>query len=409
MRPSGVEASVPTLVHEIPSLNIRRLPSGDSEFDRVVGGGIVPGALILTGGDPGIGKSTLMLQIVLSTDLKTLYASAEESLQQIKIRAERLGLDNHKAYILAETHLEKILEAAEALKPDLMIIDSIQTIYTSSSDSPPGSLSQVRDCAHLLQRKAKDTQLPIIIIGHITKEGSLAGPKVLEHMVDAVLQFEGDRNHVFRLLRVHKNRFGSTDELGIYEMQSSGLVPVADPSSWLLNPKSLHSSGIAVGAAIEGQRPLLIETQALVSQAVFGTPQRSTTGFDLRRLHMLLAVLEKRCGLFYGQNDVYLNLAGGLRVTDPALDLAIVAALISSLENRPIPKLTCLAGEIGLAGEIRSINQPEGRIAEAERQGFRAIFLSSFQAKSIDWVSHKIEVKTIADVGQLYDELFREH
>ncbi|MCL4108662.1 UNVERIFIED_CONTAM: hypothetical protein GTU68_006980 [Idotea baltica] len=338
--------------------------------------------------------------------LKTLYVSGEESSHQIKLRADRLGGSQDNTYILPETNLENILNAFKGLNPTLVVIDSIQTIYTGALESAPGTVSQVRDCTTILQKLAKETNVPVVVIGHITKEGSLAGPKVLEHIVDTVLQFEGDHNHVFRLLRSLKNRFGSTDELGIYEMDQSGLNPVTNPSKMLLNQSDHESSGNTVGATLEGQRPLLIETQALVSSAVYGTPQRSTTGFDLRRLHMLLAVLEKRCGLFFGQSDVFLNIAGGLKVTDPAIDLSVLSALISSLEDVVIPKSTCFAGEVGLSGEIRSVNRLEQRILEAERLGFTKIFLSKFHAKNLDFRPKLIEVCPVGDIGKLYDGLF---
>ena len=344
--------------------------------------------------------------MVMAWKQKSLYVSGEESTHQIKLRADRLGGDQSAAFILAETNLEKILAAVKDLQPSLIIVDSIQTVFSSLLESAPGTISQVRDCTTILQRLAKETNIPVIIIGHITKEGSLAGPKVLEHVVDTVLQFEGDRNHVFRLLRTHKNRFGSTDELGIYEMHQAGLIPVSNPSKMLLNQSDHRSSGNAVGATLEGQRPMLIETQALVSSAVYGTPQRSTTGFDLRRLHMLLAVLEKRCGLFVGQSDVFLNIAGGLKVTDPAIDLAVLCALISSLEDMTIPVNTCFAGEVGLSGEIRSVTRLEQRILEAERLGFKKIFLSKYHAKSLDFKPKHIEVCPVGDIGQLYNILF---
>ena len=347
----------PIAISDIESLRISRTSTGDQELDRVLGGGLVAGSITLIGGNPGIGKSTLLLQMAMSWQHKTLYVSGEESTHQIKIRADRLGGDQSDTFILAETNLEKILQSIKELLPTLIIIDSIQTIFSSLLESAPGTISQVRDCTTILQRLSKETNVPVIIIGHITKEGALAGPKVLEHIVDTVLQFEGDRNHVFRLLRTLKNRFGSTDELGIYEMGQGGLLAVTNPSKMLLNQSDYQSSGNAVGATLEGQRPILIEVQALVSSAVYGTPQRSTTGFDLRRLHMLLAVLEKRCGLFFGQSDVFLNIAGGLKVTDPAIDLSVLCALISSLDDVVIPMTTCFAGEVGLSGEIRSVTR----------------------------------------------------
>ena len=401
------ESPKPMAISEIESSSVHRAPTGDLEFDRVIGGGIVPGSLTLIGGNPGIGKSTLLLQMAMKWKQKTLYVSGEESSQQIKLRAERLGGgDQSNTYVLSETNLEKVLNVSRNLEPSLIVIDSIQTIYSSLLESAPGTVSQVRDCTTILQRLAKETNTPVVIIGHITKEGSLAGPKVLEHIVDTVLQFEGDNNYVFRLLRCLKNRFGSTDELGIYEMHQTGLTAVTNPSKMLLNQSDHSSSGNTVAATLEGQRPLLIETQALVSSAVYGTPQRSTTGFDIRRLHMLLAVLEKRCGLFFGQSDVFLNIAGGLKVTDPAIDLAVITALISSLEDVQIPITTCFAGEVGLSGEIRSVNRLEQRILEAERLGFTRIFLSKFHAKNLDFRPTHIEVFPVSDIGKLYDGLF---
>lgn len=396
----------PIAISDIESLRISRTSTGDPELDRVLGGGLVAGSITLIGGNPGIGKSTLLLQTAMSWQHKTLYISGEESTHQIKIRADRLGGDQSQTFILAETNLEKILQSIKELQPTLVIIDSIQTIFSSLLESAPGTISQVRDCTTILQRLSKETNVPVIIIGHITKEGALAGPKVLEHIVDTVLQFEGDRNHVFRLLRTHKNRFGSTDELGIYEMGQGGLLAVTNPSKMLLNQSDYQSSGNAVGATLEGQRPILIEVQALVSSAVYGTPQRSTTGFDLRRLHMLLAVLEKRCGLFFGQSDVFLNIAGGLKVTDPAIDLSVLCALISSLDDVVIPMTTCFAGEVGLSGEIRSVTRLEQRILEAERLGFKKIFLSKFHAKSLDFKPKDIEISPVGDMAQLYENMF---
>lgn len=402
----GADDNVPIAISDIQSMIVSRTPSGDSEFDRVLGGGVVPGSITLIGGNPGIGKSTLLLQVAMSWKEKTLYVSGEESSQQIKLRAERLGGAQENTFILSETNLEKVLKVTKTLEPSLIVIDSIQTIHTAMLESAPGTVSQVRDCTAILQRLAKETNIPVIIIGHITKEGSLAGPKVLEHIVDTVLQFEGDNNYVFRLLRSLKNRFGSTDELGIYEMHQSGLNAVTNPSKMLLNQSDHNSSGNAVGATLEGQRPILIETQALVSSAVYGTPQRSTTGFDIRRLHMLLAVLEKRCGLFFGQSDVFLNIAGGIKVTDPAIDLAVLSALISSLEDVKIPSSTCFAGEVGLSGEIRSVSRLEQRILEAERLGFTKIFLSKYHAKNLDFRPKNIEILPVGDISKLYEGLF---
>lgn len=383
-----------------------RIKTGDKEFDRVLGGGIVSGSITLIGGQPGIGKSTLLLQIALQWRSKMLYVSGEESIQQVKMRADRIGQIGPECMVVAETNMERIITHVKNESPTLLVIDSIQTMHTAMLESAPGTISQVRDCTTMLQRLAKETQIPVIIIGHITKEGSIAGPKVLEHIVDTVLQFEGDRHFVFRLLRTHKNRFGSTDELGIYEMMNNGMRAVSNPSQLLVNQGSDVRSGSAVGATLEGMRPILIETQALVSTAVYGTPQRSTTGFDLRRLHMLLAVLEKRCGLFFGQSDVFLNIAGGFKVTDPAIDLSVLAALISSLEDLTVSSRYCFAGEVGLSGEIRTVNRLEQRILEAERLGFSKIYISSFHSKSVDFKPKSIEILHVADISELYEQAF---
>lgn len=384
-----------------------RLVAPDEELNRVLGGGIVPGSLVLIGGQPGIGKSTLLLQLALHIPVKILYVSGEESEEQIKMRADRIGGQASNCYILAETNTSKILKHAQNLKPDLLIIDSIQTLSSPHIDSMPGSVSQVRECAGELQRFAKESHIPVFIIGHITKEGSIAGPKLLEHIVDAVLQFEGDRNYTYRILRTIKNRFGSTDELGIYEMQANGLREVSNPSELLLSQNEEDLSGSAIAATIEGMRPMLIETQALVSTSVYSSPQRSATGFDLRRLNMLLAVLEKRVGLPFAQNDVFLNIAGGLRVDDPAIDLAIVSALISSLEDVAVPTDVCFAGEVGLSGEIRTVNRIEQRIQEADRLGFKEIYISKYNTKGLDRGRYEIEVKTVAKVQELYFALFK--
>ncbi len=391
---------------EIEQLAVERLSTGDSELDRVLGGGIVPGSITLVGGHPGIGKSTLLLQVALAWRGICLYVSGEESGEQLKLRANRLGGSQDNCYVMAETNVERVVAQVAEVRPSLIIVDSIQTIFTSMLESAPGTVSQVRDCTTVLQRLAKETRIPVIIIGHITKEGTIAGPKVLEHIVDTVLQFEGDGHFVFRLLRTQKNRFGSTDELGIYEMLPTGLSVVSNPSQVLITHESTDAAGSAVGATLQGRRPLLIETQALVSNAVYGTPQRSTTGFDLRRLHMLLAVLEKRCGLFFGQSDVFLNLAGGLKVVDTALDLAVVIVLISSLEELTVPADACFAGEVALSGEIRSVNRLDQRILEAERMGFRKIYVSTLHAKHIDSKYDKITVCYVRDLSELYDHVF---
>ncbi len=398
--------SEPVLLKEIQTGNTRRLPTPDEELNRVLGGGIVSGSLVLIGGQPGIGKSTLLLQLALQLPVRILYVSGEESEEQIKMRADRLGNNNPGCYLLTETNTAKILSHAQKIGPELLIVDSIQTLSSPHIDSTPGSISQVRECAAELQRFAKQTNIPVILIGHITKDGAIAGPKLLEHIVDAVLQFEGDRNYTYRILRTLKNRFGSTDELGIYEMQAGGLREVSNPSELLLSQTDEELSGSAVAATIEGMRPMLIETQALVSTAVYGTPQRTATGFDLRRLSMLLAVLEKRGGFPFAQNDVFLNLAGGIRVDDPALDLAIVAALMSSLQDIAVPADTCFAGEIGLSGEVRAVNRIEQRIQEADRLGFRQIFISKYNTKGLDTSRYKIKVHTIGKVEELYRSLF---
>ncbi len=397
---------VPVALTEIKSGNTQRLITPDAELNRVLGGGIVGGSMILIGGQPGIGKSTLMLQVALTVPAKVLYVSGEESEEQIKMRSDRIGKPNSTCFILTETNTSKILTHAQNLQPDLIVIDSIQTLSSPHIDSTPGSISQVRDCAGELQRFAKETGIPVIIIGHITKDGAIAGPKLLEHIVDAVLQFEGDRNYTYRILRTIKNRFGSTDEMGIYEMQANGLREVSNPSELLLSQNEENLSGTAVSATMEGMRPMLIETQALVTTAVYGTPQRTATGFDLRRLSMLLAVLEKRMGFPFGQNDVFLNIAGGIKVDDPAIDLGIVAALISSLEDISIPSDVCFAGEVGLSGEIRAVNRIDQRIQEADRLGFKQIFISKYNTKGLDHKRYDIDIFTIGKVEELYRAVF---
>lgn len=397
----------PRLMQDISMAEQMRIGSNDFELDRVLGGGIVPGSLMLFGGEPGIGKSTLLLQFAINTPRKMLYISGEESEQQIKMRAERIGIQNQNCFILTETCLQRIFDQIEIIQPEILIIDSIQTLYSEELEATPGSISQIKECTAQFLRFAKDTQIPIFVVGHITKDGSLAGPKVLEHMVDVVLHFEGDRNHVYRLLRTVKNRFGSTHEIGIYEMESSGLRPVLNPSEILIgdNPDSL--SGVAIAATIEGIRPLLIEVQALVSTAAYGTPQRSSTGFDLRRLNMLLAVLEKRCGFRLGVKDVFLNIAGGIKVVDPATDLAVVAAILSSNADMAIEKSTCLAAEVGLSGEIRPVNRIEQRIYEAEKLGFKKIIISA-QNKGIEKLRDNVSIEVVAcsKIQQVVKALF---
>lgn len=400
------EASKAVPIQKIHSGKTHRLVTPDGELNRVLGGGVVPGSLVLIGGQPGIGKSTLMLQVALQLNVRVLYVSGEESEEQIKMRADRLSADGSDCFVLTETNTSKILQQAQELQPQLMVVDSIQTMSTPFLDSAPGGIAQVRECAAELLRFAKETNIPIFLIGHINKDGDIAGPKLLEHIVDCVLQFEGDRHHSYRILRTLKNRFGSTDELGIYEMQSTGLREVSNPSELLLSQKDEELSGCAIAATMEGMRPMLIETQALVSKAVFGTPQRTATGFDMRRLSMLLAVLEKRCGYYFSINDVFLNLAGGIRVEDPAIDLAIVASLISSLTDVSIPNNICFAGEVGLSGEIRSVGRIEQRIAEADRLGFKAIYISKYNVKGLPVDKYQIRVQTIGRVEELRHALF---
>jgi len=383
-----------------------RMATPDGELNRVLGGGIVPGSLVLIGGQPGIGKSTLLLQVAVQLPAKVLYVSGEESEEQIKMRADRLPEGKSDCYILTETNTTKILQQAQELQPQLLVVDSIQTMSSPHLDSAPGGVSQVRECAAELLRFAKETNIPVFLIGHINKEGDIAGPKLLEHIVDCVLQFEGDRHNTYRILRTLKNRFGSTDEMGIYEMRSAGLREVSNPSELLLSQKDDDLSGCAVAATMEGLRPMLIETQALVSKSVYGTPQRSATGFDMRRLQMLLAVLEKRCGYYFSMNDVFLNLAGGIRVEDPAIDLAIVSALISSLLDVSVPSNVCFAGEVGLSGEIRAVSRIEQRIAEADRLGFKEIYISKYNAKGLDFKKYGIRVLSLGKVEELKGALF---
>ena len=395
----------PLKLDEITAGEERRMPLYDKELTRVLGGGLVPGSLVLFGGEPGIGKSTLMLQIATQVNLKVLYVSGEESEQQIRMRAERIGIKNQNCFILTETNTTNIFQQAAAIEPQLMIIDSIQTLHTASVESSPGSVSQVRECAGEMLRYAKENDVPVFLIGHITKDGSIAGPKVLEHMVDTVLQFEGDRNHVYRLLRTTKNRFCSTNELGIYEMQGSGLREVSNPSEILVTSREEPVSGVSIAVLMEGMRPMLIETQALVSSAAYGTPQRSSTGFDLRRVGMLLAVLEKRCGFRLGAKDVFLNIAGGLKVEDPGIDLAVVCAVLSSNADIPVPHGVCFAAEVGLSGEIRPVTRIEQRISEAEKLGFKEIYISKFH-KGLKQDSYAIRLRMCGKIEEVFAGLF---
>lgn len=398
--------AAPKIISEIRTDKLHRYNTHNEEFNRVLGGGLVPGSLVLIGGEPGIGKSTLALQIALHFEGRVLYVSGEESPQQIKMRAERLGSLNETTLVLAETSLQSIISQITQQKPSMVIIDSIQTLYSDAIESTPGSVSQVRECAAQLLRVAKQTGIPVVLIGHITKEGSLAGPKILEHIVDTVLQFEGDTHHVYRILRASKNRFGSTSELGVFEMRNDGLAEIANPSEVLLNHHATDLSGSAIAANIEGIRPLMIETQALVSTAAYGTPQRSSNGFDIRRLNMLLAVLERRANFHLSSKDVFVNIAGGLRVDDPATDLAIVSAVLSSTVDIALDRDICFAGEVGLSGEIRPSNRMEQRISEAEKLGFNSIFVSAFTDQSIIKGRFKIKVVPLGKVQEIPKHLF---
>lgn len=394
-------------LHNIQAKETPRVITTDQELNRVLGGGIVPGSIVLVAGEPGIGKSTLFLQMGLQLqDVTVLYVSGEESEQQIKMRADRLNIKNNNFYLLTETSTQTIFSEIKKLKPGLIIVDSIQTLESPFIESSPGSVSQIRECAAEFQQFAKETETPVFLIGHITKEGSIAGPKILEHMVDTVLQFEGDRHYAYRILRTLKNRFGSTAELGIYQMSDQGMSPVLNPSEILITQKEDQLSGTAIAATIEGQRPLLIEVQALVTQSVYGTPQRTVSGFDLRRLQLLLAVLEKRGGFHFGVKDVFLNIAGGLKVEDPSIDLAVLCALLSSYEDVPVAHNICFAGEIGLSGEIRAVNRIEQRIAEAEKLGFEKIIVSKYSQKGLSKQKFGIEILTMGRVDEVYRHLF---
>ncbi len=396
----------PILLEEITHGSVVRTPSGDLELDRVLGGGIVRGALILLGGQPGIGKSTLLLQLAVRSKDKVLYVSGEESEEQVKMRADRIGVENKNCIIYTETRVHNLLIEAKKLAPNIIIIDSIQTLQIPELDSSPGSITQVRECTNELMKFSKTSQIPIFIIGHINKDGAIAGPKLLEHMVDTVLLFEGDQNYAYRIIRTQKNRFGSTDELAIYEMKPNGLKEVSNPSEILLSQSEELLSGSSVAATMEGRRTILIEIQALVSTAVYGTPQRSVTGYDLRRLHMLLAVLEKRVGFPIGQYDVFLNIAGGIKVVDPATDMAIVCSLISSMQDISIPREYAFAGEVGLSGEIRAIQGIELRIQEAARLGFTKIFIPKSNSKGLPSNRFDIEIVLISKIETLFNILF---
>lgn len=396
--------SSPIPINEVDTAQIPRIKTNDLELDRVLGGGLVPGAVILLGGEPGIGKSTLLLQLSLNLNKKVLYVSGEESQQQIKLRADRMGLSAASCFLLSQTETHKIFDQIPKLNPQLLIIDSIQTLHTPHIESGAGSVSQIRASAAELIKYAKTTHTPVVLVGHITKDGAIAGPKILEHMVDTVLQFEGDRNHVYRILRTQKNRFGATSEIGIYEMGAQGLMQVKNPSEILISAKEEVLSGHAIAATVEGIRPMMIEVQALVSSAVYGTPQRSCTGFNAKRLNMLLAVLEKRAGFALGSKDVFINITGGLNIEDPALDLAVVAALLSSYHDVPIPQNTCFAAEIGLSGEIRPVAKSELRIQEAEKLGFERIAISKFTKSGS--ASNNIKTLLFNKVESLVDFFF---
>ncbi len=395
------------LLKNIKSSEEKRIVTGDAELNRVLGGGIVPGSIVLVAGEPGIGKSTLFLQVGLQLkDIVTLYISGEESAQQIKMRANRLTAKNDNFYLLTETNTQTIFQEIKKLKPQLVIVDSVQTLHTPYIESSPGSISQIRESAAELQRFAKETNTPVFLIGHITKDGNIAGPKILEHMVDTVLQFEGDHHYAYRILRTIKNRFGGTAELGIYEMSGDGMRGVINPSEILITQKEDQLSGIAIAAAIEGMRPLLIEVQALVTQSVYGTPQRTVSGFDLRRLQLLLAVLEKRGGFHFGVKDVFLNIAGGFKIEDPSIELAVLCALLSSYDDTNVPMNICFAGEVGLSGEIRAVNRIEQRIAEAEKLGFEKIIVSKYNQKGLSKQKVNIEIVTVGKVDEVYTLLF---
>ena len=403
--------SVPKRIQDVTYSETKRIPTHCGEFDRVLGGGIVPGSLLLLGGEPGIGKSTLLLQTALSIhDRKLLYVSGEESEQQIKMRADRLvpaGMPAvQELFVVSETVTQRIFEHIDAVQPDILVVDSIQTISTEDIDSPAGSVSQIRQCTTEFQHYAKTMGVPVLLIGHITKDGTLAGPKVMEHIVDAVLQFEGDRNYGFRILRALKNRFGSTAEIGIFEMRGSGLREVSNPSALLLSHRDEELSGTAVAATLEGARPMFVEVQSLVSSAVYGTPQRNANGFDMRRMNMLLAVLEKRCGFKLGAKDVFLNMAGGMRVSDPALDLAVACSILSSNVDIPVPPRYCFAAEVGLSGEVRPVSRIENRVSEADRLGFEKIFISKYDSRNFEKNKYRIQIVEVSVIEEAFRNLF---
>ena len=407
--PTPRQASASTLlpITEVKSGNRERMKTGMAEFDRLLGGGLVSGSMVLIGGEPGVGKSTLALQIaLLMKDCRIFYLSGEESAEQIRIRADRIGTVHDQCMILNETWLENIIAHMEHDPPGLVIIDSIQTLYTEQLESSPGTISQIRECATRILQYTKDRGIPVILIGHINKEGNLAGPKVLEHIVDVVLQFEGDRNYSYRILRASKNRYGATSELGIFEMTGTGLREISNPSEILLSHGDEAMSGISIAATLNGNRPFLIEVQSLVSSAVYGIPQRSSTGFDTRRLNMLLAVLEKRAGFRLGTKDVFLNIAGGIKVDDPAIDLAVTVAILSSNVEIPVEKNLCFAAEVGLSGEVRPVSRIEQRITEAGKLGFKTIFVSKYNKKGLDTTKYKIGIKFVSKVEEVYKQLF---
>ena len=404
---SAASQATPKRIQEVTYSETERIPTHCAEFDRVLGGGIVPGSLLLLGGEPGIGKSTLLLQTALAIhDRRLLYVSGEESEQQIKMRADRIGINTDSCYVVSETVTQRIFEHVEAVQPDLLIVDSIQTVTTEDIESPAGSVSQIRQCTTEFQHYAKTTGVPVLLIGHITKDGTLAGPKVMEHIVDAVLQFEGDRNYGFRILRALKNRFGSTSEIGIFEMRGSGLAEVSNPSALLLSHRDEELSGAAVAATLEGVRPMFVEVQSLVSSAVYGTPQRNANGFDMRRMNMLLAVLEKRCGFKLGAKDVFLNIAGGMRVSDPALDLAVACSILSSTVDMPVSPRYCFAAEVGLSGEVRPVSRIDSRVSEAARLGFERVFISKYDLRNLEQNKYKIQIIGVSVIEEAFRNLF---